>query len=386
MKPSIPHLIYSLMAFSLALVFSCSSLHAADSASRFFKNPQKGDPGLKSIGRIAFGPDGLLLVSDPRSVSILAINTGDVGPVVKLEKKIEKIDSLLANALGVNTDTIVIVDMAVNPASGRIYFSLNTNPGKVPVLVAVDGKGKVSRPPLSEMEYVRITLPIGENAKLSNITDLAWADSSVLVIGRSNEKFPTKIYQLPLPLENGVNGRYFSAETYHVSHRKWEAGAPIQTFIPYEEDGELYVVGAFACTPIAKFPLSEIESKEKIKGVSVVELGGGNRPSDMFTYKKGGREWLVTSTKRFHKQFGPSLYWSARVDMQHIGANNAGKTNENAVRRNVKETSGPDAKGIEVVDVLYGAVQISQFENEHVIVLRETEKENSYDLEPLSLP
>ena len=44
----------------------------------------------------------------------------------------------------------------------------------------------------------------------------------------------------------------FSAETYHVAHRKWETKAPIQSFIPYTSKGETFVVGAFACTPVAK--------------------------------------------------------------------------------------------------------------------------------------
>lgn len=375
------------VTFSLAFIFITSSLHAADSASRFLKDAQKGDLSLSSIGRLTFGPDGLLLLSDPRSASILAIDTGDTGPLVKLEKKIENIDSVLANELKVETDALSIIDMAVNPASGRIYFSLNIKPGNQAVLIAIDGKGKLHRPELANMKYVRITLPVEDKSKLRNVTDLAWADSSVVVAGQSNEEFANKIYQIPVPLENGVNARYFSAETYHVSHKRWETKAPIQSFIPYEENGKFYIVGAFACTPIAKFPLSGIESGDKIKGISIVELGGGNRPRDMFTYKKDGKEWLVTNTKRFHKKFGPSLYWGARVDMKYLSADKAEDTNENAPRRNVKKTSGPDANGIEVIDELYGAILVSQLENEQVIVLREiAENDNNHNLELITLP
>lgn len=384
MKISFTRPLYTLLAFSLTLACLCQTSHAADSAARFFKNPQTGDPGLASIGRLAFGPDGLLLLSDPRSASILAIDTGDTGPVVKLEKKIENVDSVLAKALDIDVESLTIIDMAVNPASGRIYFSLNTKPGNKPVLIAIDGKGEIHRPDLATMEYVRMTLPVGEKAKLRNVTDLAWADSSVVVAGQSSEEFANKIYQLPIPLENGVNAQYFSAETYHVAHKRWETKAPIQSFIPYEEDGEFYIVGAFACTPIAKFPLNGIESGKKITGISVVELGSGNRPRDMFTYKKDGKEWLVTNTERFHKKFGPSAYWGARVDMEYLSADSPDTTNENAPRRDVKKTSGPEANGIEVVEALYGAVLVSQLENEHIYVLREND--SSYNLEPVTLP
>jgi hypothetical protein len=379
------------MAFSIAMVFSCSLAGAADkasgSAARFLKNPQKGGLEFKSIGRLSFGPDGLLLLSDPQDASVLAINTGDTGPLVKLGKKIDNVEIVLAKALAIEPAALTIVDMAVNPASGRIYFSLTTKPGNKPALVAVDGKGGIHLPDMETMEYVRMTLPVGENAKLRNVTDLAWADYSVVVAGQSSEELSNKIYQLPIPLEHGVNARYFSAETYHVSHKRWETNAQIQSFIPYEEDGELFVVGAFACTPIAKFPLGEIEDLEEVKGVSVVELGSGNRPLDMFTYKKDGQDWLITSNKRFHKKFGPSVYWGARVDMKYLSASDANATNENAPRRNLKQTSGPDAKGIEVVDSLYGAVQISQLENDEVVVLRETdESDTAHSLELVTLP
>ena len=391
MKPSAPHLIRSWMAFSIVLVCSSFFLSAADkppaSAARFLKNPQKGDLGFKSIGRLAFGPDGLLLLSDPQGAAVLAINTSDTGPVVKLGQKIDTIEIVLAKALSIEPDALTIVDMAVNPASGNIYFSLATKPGNKPILVTIDGKGTVNHPQLETMEYVRMTLPVGENAKLHNVTDLAWADYSVVVAGQSSEELSNKIYQLPIPLEHGVNARFFSAETYHVSHKRWETKAQIQSFIPYEEDGELYVVGAFACTPIAKFPLGEIEGRDEVKGVSVLELGSGNRPLDMFTYKKDGQGWLITSNKRFHKKFGPSVYWGARVDMKYLSADGADETNENAPRRNLQQTSGPDAKGIEVVDSLYGAVQISQLKNEEVLVLRETdETDTAHSLELVTLP
>ena len=115
------------IASSLALLGSPAG--AKDpSASSYFKKARTGDLELKSAGRLAFGPAGMLLVSDPRSASIVAIDTGDTGPVKKLSGPIEDIETLLTEAAG--AEKIKIVDMAVNPASGRIYFSLSSEPGK----------------------------------------------------------------------------------------------------------------------------------------------------------------------------------------------------------------------------------------------------------------
>ena len=70
--------------------------------------------------------------------------------------------------------------------------------------------------------------------------------------------------------------------------------------------------------------------------------------------------------------------------MKHLSANSTEDTNEKAIRRDVKKTSGPEAQGIEVVEALYGAVLVSQLENEHIIVLRENDK--LHNLEAVTLP
>ncbi len=361
---------------------------ADDSASSYFKKPESGGLELKSAGKIAFGPAGMLLVSDPRSSSVVAVDTGDTGPVEKLSKRVDDIEAKLASAAG--TEKLTIVDMAVNPASGKIFFSANAQPGNRPAILALNADGNVVPVDLSKSTHVRMTLPTSENAQFRNVTDLAWGSHSVIVAGQSAEEFANKIYQIPIPLEHGVNAQFYSAETYHVSHRRWETKAPIQSFIPWEEDGKFYVVGAFACTPIAKFPISDIESGAQVKGTSVIELGSGNRPRDMFTYEKDGEQWLVTNTQRFKdNSFGPSKYWAARVKMDYLDADAPDETNENAPRRNVKAPSGPEAKGIEVVEPLFGAVIVSQLDNAEVVVLRETDPDNAdapHAVELVTLP
>ncbi len=374
------------LSFFLAVALTVGFANA-DSGSHL-KDAQTGGLELKSVGKISFGPGGLLLISDPGSASVVAVETGDTGPVVKLAKRIENIEGALAKAC--DAENVLIADMAVNPASGTTWFSVNQRPGNKPAILALSGDGKFSVPDLSGRSYVRMNLPSAENAKLRNVTDLAWGGDSVIVAGQSSEEFANKIFQIPIPLEHGENARFASAETYHVAHRRWETKAPIQSFIPWEEDGEHFVVGAFACTPIAKFPLEKIETGNKIKGTSVVELGSGNRPRDMIIYEKDGEEWLVTNTQRFKKNlFGPSKFWAARVKLEYLEVNEADETNENAARRNVNAPSGPDAKGMEVVEELFGAVLVSQLENAEVVVMRETDPENAeapHAVELVTLP
>src|SRR5262249_10229508 len=136
------------------------------------------------------------------------------------------------------------------------------------------------------------------------ITDVAWAGDRVLAAVQAKETFASKIFSAKAPLANDAEGAVYSTETYHVAHGGWETHAPIRTFIPYEQDGKKYLVGAFTCTPIVKFALDDLEPGAKVKGQTVIEVGFGNEPRDLFSYKKDGKTFLLMSHQRmagFHK-------------------------------------------------------------------------------------
>ena len=85
---------------ALALTQPVLAADKTSAAQQFFKNAQHGNPNLKSIGTLSFGPQGLLLVAEPRSAAILAIDTGDTGPVLKLKQRVDDIAGLAAARLG----------------------------------------------------------------------------------------------------------------------------------------------------------------------------------------------------------------------------------------------------------------------------------------------
>ncbi|QDU08247.1 hypothetical protein [Gimesia aquarii] len=353
-----------------------------DAASKYLKKVQKGNPDFKSVGKITFGPSGLLVVADPAKATVTVIDTHDLGPLKKLEKKIPKIDVAVAASMGVEPSQIQIADMAVNSQSGKVYLSVRRKTDGQPAILVIDAQGKVKNFDLSEVDFVQVGLPGGKNSKIRNITGVALASNRLLAAAQSNAEFVNKIYSIPLPITHGTSADIYSAETYHVAHRRWETKAPIQSFVPYTNQGKNYIVGAFACTPIAKFPLDELQSGSKVKGTSVVELGSGNRPLDMLTYESDGKEWLLTNTFRFHwkrNMYGPSKWWGVRVNMDYLEAEDV---NEDAVRRNVKQKSGPD--GIEIVDQLAGAVHIDKLDKKEIVVLRDND--GHLDLEISQLP
>ena len=388
-----------LVLAALVLVQSTSAAAPKQTgADKLLKNVQTQGLKFSRIGRMSFAKAGVLLIADRGNGSIVAIDTGDLGPARPLKKRIDAVDKLVGAALGTNSAGVQIVDMAVNRQSGRIYLSVIRKQDGISALLTIDAAGKVAAVNLAKARHVRITLPGDGKAKVSNVTGVKLAGSRVLAAGQSGREFASKIYSIPLPLEHGNSADVYSTETYHVAHGQWETKAPIQSFIPVQEKGKTFIVGSFNCTPIAKFPVDGLKTGAKIKGTSIIELGSGNRPIDMFIYKKDGRNWLVTNTDRFHhkrRPFGPSQYWGCRVDMKYLGAK---ATNEQAARRVVKYLGAKDTdakatrkfakqkgpEGVEVIDILFGVKHIDQFDNDKVVVLRVNK--GQLDLEPAVLP
>jgi hypothetical protein len=372
------------MKTTLFTLLLASALHAAPVAvsPSLIDSSQTGGLEFKSLSALSFGPGGLLLVAEPGSASIVAIQTGDVGPEVKaLASPVSDIGSVIAGGLGAKKEDITIKDLAVNPASGRVYLAVQRRPDNAVLIVTVDAAGKVAPFDTAKLPWARVTLPGGTASKVTNITDVAFDGTRLFATGTCNEEFASRIFTIPVPVKHGATANVFSAETYHVAHRKWETKAPIQSFIPYTGKDGTYVVGAFACTPVAKFKVDDIQSGAQVKGISMVELGSGNRPLDLFSYTdKSGKEWLVVHTQRFKQNaFGPSKMWGARISMDYL---DAPQTNENAARRDEKSPKGPD--GIEIVDALFGAVQADKLDNTRAVVLKDNE--GTLSLEVAALP
>jgi hypothetical protein len=368
---------------AVVICLGTAALAATGPRELALKNPVTGDPALKSIGPLSFAPRGILLIAEPGTASIVAVETGDTAGPAKLAQPVADVTALLAAVLKAPADQVQIADMAVNPASGKTYFSVRHAAAKNVAVVSIDPSGRAALLDLATLPHVRVTLPAAAAGPVRNISDLAFAGDRVLVTGQSNEEFSSKIFSIPAPLGADSAGRIFSAETYHVSHKRWETKAPIQSFIPYDDHGQPCVVGAFACTPIAKFPVADLASGANVRGTSVVELGSGNRPIDLFAYSRGDRGWIVTNTSRFHQPlYGPSKYWGVRVSTAYLDRTAPEQVNESAARRDVKEKSGPE--GIEIMDSLSGAAHIDKLDDATMVVLREDG--DKFRLELAALP
>jgi hypothetical protein len=349
--------------------------------SLIFKSTAVGNPQVKSIDAIAFGPQGTLLIGDSKGQQVVAVQTGDTTARAWSKTEIAQIHEQLAGRIGTTGKGIEIIKMAVNPASTTAYFAIRKMDDKSSLILTVDGNGKISEFRLDNVKYARVSLPAGDKGPITKITDVTWAGDRVLVAAQANETFGSKIYSIVAPLENNSTGAIYSTETYHVSHGKWETRAPIKSVISYEEENRRYLVGAFTCTPIVKYQIDDLKPGDKVKGTSVIELGNGNHPLDMFTYQKNGKTYILMNTMRaFGKPFGPSKYWTVKVDHTILREN--ASINEKAVQPVPQKGKSEVAR---MVDGYHSVVHMDRLDATRALVIR-TDDKGSWTLTVLDLP
>src|SRR5262245_60187384 len=83
---------------------------------------KEGAPALKSIGPLAFGPNGILFIGDPQGAAIFAIDTGTAKGGAAAPVHVKGIDGKISALLGTTEKDILINGLAVNPLSGDIYL------------------------------------------------------------------------------------------------------------------------------------------------------------------------------------------------------------------------------------------------------------------------
>ncbi len=368
----------------LAVVLALLVCPLQGAEEKVFKKSVKGTPKLEAIDVIRFGPRGLLLIGDGRGSQILAVDTRDTKPTAWDVNKIDNIKEKLAGKIGTTAKGIEIIHLAVNPASKVAYVGIRKQDGKKPLILTIDGKGKIGEFVLEDVTYARVVIPPAEQGAINLITDVTWAGDQLLASGRSTEKFASKILSVPAPLEHEAKAGITSAETYHVAHGRWETRAPMHVILPFEEDNKRYLVGAFTCTPLVKYPLDDLKPNAKVKGISMLEVGNGNMPRDIFMYEKQGKHYILMNTYRFFKPFGPSKYWTVRLERDILRGKDKEKVNEKALRR-LDRHSKPATDRVKMIEEYHGVVNMDRLDAKRALVLREGAK-GALNLEALPLP
>lgn len=354
-----------------------------------FKSSTTGTPPIKSIEAISFGPNGLLLIGDGRGAQVFAVETGDTTAKEWSKMEVPNIKDELAGRIGTTGKGIEIIKIAVNPASQTAYFAVRKLDGKKHLILTLNGDGKVGEFVLENVKYARVTIPTAEKSP-TKITDITYAGDRLLVSAIAGKgEFASKFVAIPLPLENDAQSDFNSTKTYHVAHGKWETHAPIRTVMPYEENGKQYLVAAFFCTPIVKYAVEDLQPGATVEGTSVIELGYGNTPQDMFMYEKGGKKYILMNMFREFGQkndpVGPSPYWTAKVDYTLL--QETVNVNEKALQRTPRGTRASVSRTYraQIVDDYHGVMHLDRLNAERALVVR-TDDKGDLNLAVLPLP
>jgi hypothetical protein len=260
-----------------------------------------GTPDLKSITTLTFGPKGLLFIGDSAGAAIFAVDTGDTKAAGDKALNVEKVDSKIASALGVDAKDVRITDVKVNPASGNVYVGVSRGTGTgTPALVKVARDGNVTAVALKDIPFASVKIPnpatAGAKGPPAVITQMTFVNDKLIVAGLSSEQFASTLRVIPYPFKEADKGT--AIEIFHGAHNAIETRSPIRTFVNYKIGKEDHIMAAYTCTPLVKVPLADLKAGAKVKGTTIAELGNGNSPLDMIVYSKGGKDFLLVANNK----------------------------------------------------------------------------------------
>lgn len=351
------------------------------------------DTHLKSAGAIEFGPDNVLFVGDSKASMVHAFkmrpidnpvqSAGNYGSARTFEgiTLIEGIDHKIAGAIGTTPEQVVINDMRVHPLTKQMFLSVERgrSPNALAMILRIDNLGALDILDISALEHssfeipntpVEETLEFNIPQRTLAITDMTYYKGELLIAGVSNEEFASTLRRVPYPFSGDVTST--TIEIWHAVHAQFETRAPIITQMVKEIAGEPHLIAVYACTPLVRIPLADLEDGAHIRGEMIGELGFGNTPVDMISYTDGmdGNNYvLVTHSARN----------ATRVLLDDIGS-------VKPMPVNVANNFGPS--GINQYSMPLTAVrQLDLIDEQWAVVIRHNPNDSTrLDLHTLPLP
>ena len=315
---------------------------------------------------MAFGPENILFVADLGNGTIYAIGTGDEARGDRAAPlNIEGVNARIAEMIGATAKDVTIGDLKVNPGTGNVFLSVSRKGGNG-LIVRIDRGGKVTELSLKDVPMAQITLdktPSQSNARNPVVTAMAYQKGRLFVAGMSNEEFNSAFRSIEFPFKE--TDSITSVEIFHGSHGRWETKSPIRTFTTFEIDGKANLLAAYTCTPLVKVPVDSLKAGEKVKGVTVAELGNMNTPLDMVVYQKEGKTFILIAN-------------TARGVMK---VSTDGLDKIEPITAQVRGTAGVK---FETVKGLSNVVQLDRLSESQAILL--AKNGDSFDLKSVDLP
>jgi hypothetical protein len=251
---------------------------------------------VKSISRLAAGPDDTLFVADWKAAEVHAIKLAPAShQPAGAPFNILDLETLLSRQVG--GARINVEDMAVRPGTGEVYVAVSYGAAKTPALFVVTADKKARRVDLKAAQETSIALrdaPTGNERfwketpeRSFTVTDMKWHDGELFVAGLSNQNFASSLRRIRYPFD--ARQSITSIEIFHGGHNLVETRAPIRAMSFTKLGGQPYLVAAYTCTPLVIIPVDDLKDGAHVQGKTVAELGYGNTPADMISYTQTGQ-------------------------------------------------------------------------------------------------
>lgn len=245
---------------------------------------------VKSVSRIAFGPENTLFMADWKAAVIHAVA---IAPGAKGDGKpfnLTNFDAVVAKALGKPATTIE--DMAARPGTSEVYVAVSLGAARQPAILVVkaDGSAKVLDLKNAKSTSAKLDKPVDDKLKFWNtipgrsftVTDMKWQSGELFVAGLSNQDFASTLRRIKYPFSGP--GTMSSIEIFHTAHNQIETRAPIRAMTFADLGGKPHLIATYTCTPLVTIPLDDLKDGAHLRGKTIAELGYGNTPSVMLSY------------------------------------------------------------------------------------------------------
>src|SRR5215510_4926914 len=251
---------------------------------------------IKSISRLAAGPENVLFVADWKTARVHAITLpGATQKPAGTAFNVLDLEDLLSRQVG--GARVTVEDMVVRPGTAEVYVAVSYGVAKTPALIVVTSDQRARRVDLKAAKSTSVVLRDAptSNYKFWNetpersftVTDMKWRDGELFIAGLSNQDFASTLRRVHYPFDSKQS--VTSVEIYHTGHNLIETRAPIRAMSFATLGGKRYLVAAYNCTPIVLLPLDELKDGAHIRGKTIAELGYGNTPAGLIAYTKIGQ-------------------------------------------------------------------------------------------------
>src|SRR5215831_13991691 len=246
---------------------------------------------IKSISRLAAGPENVLFVADWKSARVHAIT---LPPAAQKPAgtafNILDLEDVLSRQVGGAKATVE--DMVVRPGTAEVYIAVSYGAAKAPALIVVNSDQRARRVNLKAAKSTSIALRDAPTSDYKiwretpersfTVSDMKWRDGELFIAGLSNQDFASTLRRIKYPFDSAQS--ITSVEIFHTGHNQIETRAPIRRMSFSTLGGKPYLVAAYTCTPIVLLPIDELKDGAHIRGKTIAELCYGNTPAVLFSY------------------------------------------------------------------------------------------------------